>query len=175
MEASVLPKARIAAQADLVLCHTCQVSLAGTAGLPVAACLSEANASVLLIEAGGPPEDSGLSYRIPGLTGKLVGAWWQTRQSALWVTADESLALAGSPLDWNFTSFEPYLNNRTIVQNRGEALGECSAINGMTMGVSSASVWDHTAALGNLGWGWEDNQQAFRKVRPGRGGTVPEG
>ncbi len=154
-----------------MLSHTCLVSLAGTAGLPVAARLSKTNASVLLIEAGGPPEDSGLPYRIPGLTGKLVGAWWQNRQCALWVTDNEGLALAGSPLDWNFTSFEPYLNNRTIVQNRGKALGGCSAINGMTMVISSASVWNHTAALGNLGWGWEDNQQAFRKVRPGLGGT----
>jgi choline dehydrogenase len=72
--------------------------------------------------------------------------------------------MPGSPLDWNFTSTEPYLNNRQIILNRGKALGGTSAINGMTYGRGSASMWDHTAALGNPGWTWADNQEAFKKV-----------
>lgn len=57
-----------------MLCHTCLISLAAKAALPVAARLSETQTSVLLIEVGGLPELTELPYRIPGLTGKAVGA-----------------------------------------------------------------------------------------------------
>lgn len=116
----------------------------GTAGLTLADRLSESGTqSVLVLEAGGSPE-AVASYQTPG--------------------AD--LQVLGSPLDWAFTTLpQPSLNNRQITYNRGRCLGGSSAINGLTYGRGSASVYDLWAALGNSGWSWNDVFQYFVKVR----------
>lgn len=117
--------------------------IGGTAGVTVAGRLSETDATVLVLEAGGKPEDSGLPYRVPSQTAKL----W------------------GTPLDWNFTTQpETYLNNRELNVNRGKALGGTSAINGLTYGRGSASMHNAINKIIGGGWSWEDNLPYFEKV-----------
>jgi len=115
----------------------------GNAGLALAARLSESGTqTVLVLEAGGSPE-AVASYQAPG--------------------AD--LQVLGSPIDWAFTTLpQPSLNNRQLTYNRGRCLGGSSAINGLTYGRGSASVYDLWAGLGNDGWSWNDVFPFFVKV-----------
>ncbi|KAF2664540.1 glucose-methanol-choline oxidoreductase [Microthyrium microscopicum] len=114
----------------------------GTAGLALAARLSEdGNQTVLVLEAGGSPT-AVASYKTPG--------------------AD--LQVLGSPIDWAFTTLpQSTLNNRQLTYNRGRCLGGSSAINGMTYGRGSSSVYNLWESLGNTGWSWNDVFPYFKK------------
>ncbi|CAG5179622.1 uncharacterized protein ALTATR162_LOCUS9378 [Alternaria atra] len=82
----------------------------GTAGLALAARLTEEGThSVLVLEAGSRP-DTVASYQAPG--------------------AD--LQVLGSPIDWAFGTLpQSGLNDRQLIYNQGRCLGGSSAINGL--------------------------------------------
>lgn len=114
---------------------------AGTAGCVLANRLSaDGKSSVLLIEAGG--KDNYFWINIP------VGY----------------LYTIGNPrTDWCFqTEPDPGLAGRTIGYARGRVLGGCSSINAMIYMRGQRSDFDHWAALGNRGWGWDDVLPIFK-------------
>jgi choline dehydrogenase-like flavoprotein len=116
----------------------------GTAGLALAARLTEdGTQSVLVLEAGSRP-DTVASYQAPG--------------------AD--LQVLGSPIDWAFGSLpQPGLNGRQLIYNQGRCLGGSSAINGLAYTRGSSSIYDLWASLGNSGWSWRKVFPYFKKVR----------
>lgn len=115
----------------------------GTAGLALAARLTEdGKTTVLVPEAGGPP-DQVAAYKAPG--------------------AD--LQVLESPIDWRFATLpQKSLNGRQLTYNRGRCLGGSSAINGLTYGRGSSALYDLWEGLGNAGWRWEDVLPFFKKV-----------
>lgn len=115
---------------------------AGTAGCVLANRLSADPANrVLLLEAGG--KDDYFWIKIP------VGY----------------LFTIGNPrTDWCFeTVSEPGLNGRSLGYARGKVLGGCSSINAMIYMRGQKSDYDHWAALGNRGWGWDDVLPVFKR------------
>jgi choline dehydrogenase len=115
----------------------------GTAGLALAARLSEDEThSILVLEAGGRP-DTVASYQTPG--------------------AD--LQVLGSPIDWSFGTLpQPGLNGRQLTYNQGRCLGGSSAINGLAYTRGSSSIYDLWGTLGNSGWTWKHVLPYFKKV-----------
>lgn len=114
---------------------------AGTAGCVLANRLSaDPGTRVVLLEAGG--KDDYFWIDIP------VGY----------------LYTIGNPrTDWCFrTEPDPGLGGRSIGYARGKVLGGCSSINAMIYMRGQASDYDHWAALGNRGWGWNDVLPVFR-------------
>jgi choline dehydrogenase len=115
---------------------------AGTAGCVLANRLSaDPDVSVLLIEAGG--KDNYFWIDIP------IGY----------------LYTIGNPrTDWCYkTEPEPGLNGRPIGYARGKVLGGCSSINAMIYMRGQRSDYDHWAALGNRGLGWDDVLPVFKR------------
>ena len=57
---------------------------------------------------------------------------------------------------------------------RGRVLGGCSSINAMIYMRGQRADWDHWAALGNRGWGWDDVLPIFRapRITARRGGWL---
>ena len=115
---------------------------AGTAGCVLANRLSACGRyRVLLIEAGG--SDSYPWIHVP------VGYLF---------TIDNPRT------DWCFrTEPDAGLNGREIIYARGKVLGGCSSINAMIYMRGQRSDYDHWAALGNRGWGWDDVLPIFRR------------
>lgn len=115
----------------------------GTAGLALAARLTEdGKTTALVLEAGGPPDQVAAS--------KAPGA---------------DLQVLGSPIDWGFTTLpQESLNGRQLTYNRGRCLGGSSALNGLTYGRGSSSLYDLWESLGNAGWGWDEVLPFFKKV-----------
>ncbi|MFM8900802.1 MAG: GMC family oxidoreductase [Burkholderiales bacterium] len=123
---------------------------AGTAGCLMANRLSaDKTKQVLLIEAGG--KDDYLWIHIP------VGY----------------LHCIGNPrTDWLYrTEAEKNLNGRALRYPRGKVLGGSSSINGMIYMRGQARDYDHWAALGNEGWGWNDCLPAFMAHEDYHGGA----
>ncbi|KAI9148975.1 GMC oxidoreductase [Paramyrothecium foliicola] len=114
----------------------------GAAGLALAARLSEIETnSVLVLEAGSSPETVA-SYRAPGANQQILG----------------------SAIDWAYGTLpQPGLNGRQLVYNQGRCLGGSSAINGLTYGRGSSSIYDLWESLGNEGWSWNDVFPYFKK------------
>jgi choline dehydrogenase len=115
---------------------------AGTSGCVLANRLSaDPRRSVLLIEAGG--EDDYFWIDIP------VGY----------------LYTIGNPrTDWCYqTEPDAGLGGRSIGYARGKVLGGCSSINAMIYMRGQRSDYDHWAALGNRGWGWDDVLPVFKR------------
>jgi choline dehydrogenase len=115
---------------------------AGSAGAVLAARLSESAATrVLLLEAG--PADNSLWIHLPIGYGKTM---WSTKYN------------------WCFhTGPEPNMNGRQIYWPRGKTLGGSSSINGLIYIRGQREDYDHWAALGNRGWGYDDVLPYFIK------------
>jgi len=59
--------------------------------------------------------------------------------------------------NWGFhTEPDPGMNGRRIYWPRGRGLGGSSSINGLIFIRGQREDYDHWAALGNRGWGWDD-------------------
>ncbi len=115
---------------------------AGSAGCVLAGRLSEdPGTRVLLLEAG--PPDQSLWIHLPIGYGKTM---W-------------------SPIyNWCFeTAPEPNMNGRRIYWPRGKTLGGSSSINGLIYIRGQREDYDHWAALGNAGWGYDDVLPYFIK------------
>jgi choline dehydrogenase len=79
----------------------------------------------------------------------------------------------GNPrTDWCFrTEAEPGLNGRSLGYARGKVLGGCSSINAMVYMRGQKSDYDHWAALGNRGWGWDEVLAYFKRAERHFGGA----
>jgi len=107
----------------------------GTAGLAVAARLSEhVGLTVGVLEAGSTAAGDG-TVEFPGLAGQALGG----------------------DLDWKFETVpQPGLGGRAVPWARGKVLGGSSALNYMTWNRASRQDYDDWRDLGNDGWGWDD-------------------
>ena len=115
---------------------------AGSAGCALAYRLSEAGASVLVVEHGG--SDAGPFIQMP---------------------AALSYPMNMRRYDWGFTSEpEPHLNHRRLACPRGKVIGGSSSINGMVYVRGHARDFDHWAASGATGWAYADVLPYFRRM-----------
>ncbi|KAH7355241.1 putative choline dehydrogenase [Rhexocercosporidium sp. MPI-PUGE-AT-0058] len=114
----------------------------GTAGLVVAARLSEnPNIHVGVLEAGPAAFDEPL-INIPGRLGESLGTKY----------------------DWKFeTTPQPGLNGHSLPWPRGKVLGGTSALNFMTWNRACREDYDAWETLGNEGWGWDCLLPFFKK------------
>ena len=115
---------------------------AGSAGCALAYRLSEAGASVLVIEHGGT--DAGPFIQMP---------------------AALSYPMNMARYDWGYrTEPEPHLGGRTLVCPRGKVIGGSSSINGMVYVRGHAMDFDHWAETGAEGWGFADVLPYFKRM-----------
>lgn len=128
---------------------------AGSAGSAMAYRLSEAGASVIVIEFGG--SDAGPFIQMPGAL---------------------SYPMNMRRYDWGFaTEPEPHLNGRSLAVPRGKVIGGSSSINGMVFVRGHAKDFDHWAEAGAQGWSYADVLPYFRRMETWHGGdeAAPEG
>jgi len=125
---------------------------AGSAGCVLASRLSEDAATrVLLLEAG--PPDNSLWIHLPIGYGKTM---WSDKYN------------------WRFsTEPDPNMNGRRIYWPRGKTLGGSSSINGLIYIRGQREDYDHWAALGNTGWGFDDVLPYFVKSESNARGAIP--
>lgn len=75
---------------------------------------------------------------------------------------------------WGFnTTPQVALNNRRGYQPRGKVLGGSSSINAMVYVRGQHADYDHWAAQGNPGWGWDDVKPYFLRAENNERGTGP--
>ena len=115
----------------------------GSAGCVLAARLSEnPHVTVCLLEAG--PADTNVLIRCP---------------------AGLALLAQTGTANWGFETVpQPGLNGRRGYQPRGKVLGGSSSINAMIYLRGAREDYDHWAALGNAGWGFDDLLPYFRRA-----------
>ncbi len=125
---------------------------AGSAGCVLAGRLSEDPATrVLLLEAG--PPDRSLWIHLPIGYGKTM---WSQKYN------------------WCFsTDPDPNMNGRRIYWPRGKTLGGSSSINGLIYIRGQREDYDHWAALGNTGWGYDDVLPYFIRSEGNERGAIP--
>ena len=115
----------------------------GSAGCVLAARLTEdPNITVALLEAG--PVDSSVLIHCP---------------------AGLALLAKGGQANWAFSTMpQPGLNGRTGYQPRGKVLGGSSSVNAMIYARGHRADYDHWAAEGNAGWGYDDVLPYFKRA-----------
>ena len=123
---------------------------AGSAGAVLAGRLSEDPATrVLLLEAG--PADRSFWIHLPIGYGKTM--WSKT-------------------YNWcYYTDPDPNMNGRRIYWPRGKTLGGSSSINGLIYIRGQREDYDRWAALGNVGWSYDDVLPYFIKSERNQGGA----
>lgn len=115
---------------------------AGSAGCAMAYRLSEAGASVLVIEHGGT--DAGPFIQMP---------------------AALSYPMNMGRYDWGYrTEPEPHLGGRRLACPRGKVIGGSSSINGMVYVRGHARDFDHWAEQGAEGWAYPDVLPYFKRM-----------
>lgn len=127
---------------------------AGSAGCAMAYRLSEAGASVIVVEFGGT--DAGPFIQMP---------------------AALSYPMNMPLYDWGFQSEpEPHLDNRKLATPRGKVIGGSSSINGMVYVRGHAHDYDTWAEMGAAGWGYADVLPYFKRMETwhesGQGGDA---
>lgn len=123
---------------------------AGSAGCAMAYRLSEAGASVLVVEHGG--SDWGPFIQMP---------------------AALSYPMNMARYDWGYrTEPEPHLNNRRLACPRGKVIGGSSSINGMVYVRGHAGDYDHWAESGARGWAFADVLPYFKRMETSHGGEA---
>lgn len=106
----------------------------GTAGLVVAARLSEQPDLIVGVLEAGPAAYDELRINVPGRFGESLG----------------------SKYDWQFETVPQVgLNGRKLAWPRGKVLGGTSALNFMTWNRGNREDYDAWEELGNEGWGWD--------------------
>ncbi|KNG90875.1 putative choline dehydrogenase [Aspergillus nomiae NRRL 13137] len=114
----------------------------GTAGLVLAARLSERPDIVVGVIEAGPAALDEKAINIPGLYGSTIG----------------------SKYDWQFeTVSQPGLSGRKLPWPRGKVLGGTSALNFMAWNRGNREDYDAWKELGNHGWGWDDLLPYFQR------------
>lgn len=115
----------------------------GSAGCVLAARLSEDPAvRVALLEAGAP--DRSVLIHCP---------------------AGLALLAKNGQANWAFETVpQPGLNGRRGYQPRGKVLGGSSSVNAMIYARGHRTDYDHWAAQGNPGWGWEEVLPYFKRA-----------
>ncbi len=115
---------------------------AGTAGCVVASRLAEGGENtVLLLEAG--PGDGHWTIRMPSAFGRNF---------------------EGGPFNWAFRSTpQQHMDDRSVFQPRGKALGGSSSINGMVFLRGHALDYDRWATKGASGWSYADVLPYFKR------------
>ncbi|TVQ58376.1 MAG: choline dehydrogenase [Rhodobacteraceae bacterium] len=115
---------------------------AGSAGCALAYRLSEAGASVIVVEYGG--SDAGPFINMP---------------------AALSYPMNMRLYDWGFrTEPEPHLNGRRLACPRGKVIGGSSSINGMVYVRGHARDFDCWAEQGAAGWAFADVLPYFKRM-----------
>ena len=115
---------------------------AGSGGCAVAARLTEAGKSVIVIEHGG--SDWGPFINMPGAL---------------------SYPMNMARYDWGYqTEPEPHLGGRRLVCPRGKVIGGSSSINGMIYVRGHALDYDHWRDEGCDGWGYADVLPYFKRM-----------
>ncbi|KAI0707590.1 alcohol oxidase [Earliella scabrosa] len=127
----------------------------GTAGLVVAARLSEdPRATVAVIEAGNFHVNEPL-VDVPGFFGRAIG---------------------NPVFDWNFVTVpQPALDNAILSQPRGKMLGGSSGLNFMAWDRASAAEYDAWEKLGATGWNWKNLLPYLKKIETVSPPPEPEG
>ncbi|EIN11743.1 hypothetical protein PUNSTDRAFT_131898 [Punctularia strigosozonata HHB-11173 SS5] len=107
----------------------------------------QSGVKVLLLEAGGANEDV-LNIDVPQLCVTLTPS---------------------APWDWNYTTPQVHLENRTLPFPRGIGLGGTSAVNCLVYTCGTKSDIDMWAALsGEEDWSWDVVLPYFKKAKPYR-------
>ena len=115
---------------------------AGSAGCAMAYRLSEAGASVLVVEHGGT--DAGPFIQMP---------------------AALSFPMNMKRYDWGYQSEpEPHLGGRRLACPRGKVIGGSSSINGMVYVRGHAKDFDHWADSGAEGWAYADVLPYYKRM-----------
>jgi choline dehydrogenase len=125
----------------------------GASGSVVARRLAEnRDARVLLLEAGGDDLKPGI----------LIAETWFFNQ--------------GGEFDWNFgAERSPSVNNRSITQAMGKALGGGTSINGMVWARGHKNDFDHWAKeAGDDAWDYGHVLDIYRRIEDWRGAPDPE-
>lgn len=120
----------------------------GAAGSVVARRLAEnKDVTVLLLEAGGDDINPGI----------LITETWFFNQ--------------GGAFDWNFGAEPgPSVNNRSITQAMGKALGGGTSINGMVWARGHKNDFAHWAKeTGDAGWGYDHILDIYRRIEDWHG------
>src|SRR5882762_10879131 len=125
----------------------------GASGAVVARRLAEnQNAQVLLLEAGGEDLKPGI----------LITETWFLNQ--------------GGEFDWNFAAERsPSVNNRSIAQAMGKAIGGGTSINGMVWARGHKNDFDHWAKeTGDDAWNYRHVLDIYRRIEDWHGVPDPQ-
>ena len=127
----------------------------GSAGMVVAARLSQAGKKTLLIEAG-PVKNTIFNF-------------WKINMPAAY-----SYAFMNPAINWMYEGEpEPTLKNRKMYQPRGKVLGGSSSINGMGFLRPHPAIFDQWIAQGATGWSFDDVLPYFKKLETWKGTPSP--